>query len=113
MQEVNTEGGVGCDIGEGVSKVTTNGELNSDTPQLLPASQEAQLLRLCVEKKVYLVMAPSTYSFCVYICITSIPELNHDVLLLIIRHLDLKDRITVERGTYTMHHWRQKLLNLP
>ena len=51
VQEVNTEGGVGCDIGEGVSKVTTNGELNSDTPQLLPASQEAQLLRLCVEKK--------------------------------------------------------------
>jgi hypothetical protein len=73
VQEVlsNTEGGVGCDIGEGVSKVTTNEELDGDTPQSLPASQEAQSL--------------------------SIPELNHDVLLLIIRHLDLKDRITVER----------------
>ena len=55
MQEVlsNTEGGEGCDIGEsceGVSKVMTNEELNGDTLQSLPASQEAQSLRLCVKK---------------------------------------------------------------
>ena len=33
-------------------------------------------------------------------CLSSIPELNDDVLLLILSCLNLKDRIRVERGTF-------------